>query len=1043
MPEEAVSIPRRRLRKRWIALALLVLIFFVLLSLWSQRRQLATGYIERELARRGVQARYQITRFGIGTQRMEHVVIGDPAHSDLTADWVELRMSYGLRYPQVAHITARGVRLRGRIVDGKLSLGQIDKLLPPPTDAPFSLPDVSIDVADTAMRLDTPIGRVGLSLMGNGNLAGGFRGRAIALSRQLNVVGCAIEAPVAILGISIAGRRPSLDGPVRGERLGCGNDIAVQAPVVDLDVRLARALDAWDGRARLRSGEARAGADRIGSLEGRLSFDGNNELTKGRLALAGMDGRFGDLSSARLQFEGRYEASARRRRAVMDGDANATALAANDAMLRPIIASLRSAAGTPIEPFGQALAAALARGGRDVDARARFNLSVGQGSMRVRIASLDARSRSGARLTLAGGDGLTVGGGASRIDGRIALAGGGFPQVEAILRQDPGGPINGTAVVRPYAVGAARLALDTIRFGGVPGGVTRISTLARVDGPFSGGQVRALALPISGWFGRGAFAFGESCTPLGFQSLRYGTLTLAPTRLRLCPVGRGIVWKAGGGPVRGGADIAPMRLAGRLGSSPITYASDRFRFDLGAGGFTSTKVAVRLGSSDYVNRLDLAALTGRFTVRGVEGNFTGGAGKIANVPLLLSEARGRWQVVGGRAEVDGSMAVTDEADPSRFYPLRSDDFHLIWENNRIAGNGWLRDPESGTRVTRATIVHDLDTGRGRAELDVPGIVFNDQFQPEQLTRLSLGVIALVKGELKGRGEIGWSPQGTTSSGTFSTTGMDLAAPFGPVTGLTTRIHFTDLLGLVTAPDQRASIQRIQTGIDVFDGQVRYQLLPGLKVRVQSGIWPFAGGRLLLDETVLDFSQESPKHLTFRVEGMDAAAFVEQMQFSNIAATGTFDGIVPMVFDDRGGRIVNGYLAARAGGGTVSYIGELTEAELGAYGKLAFDALKSMRYNKLTVTLNGALDGEFVAGVELHGIAREAPSPGGIPGMALRQLAKIPFEFNIVARGLFRAIIGTMRSLKDPSGLIQQVLPPEIRDQPTSLSVQPKESETVP
>jgi hypothetical protein len=165
-----------------------------------------------------------------------------------------------------------------------------------------------------------------------------------------------------------------------------------------------------------------------------------------------------------------------------------------------------------------------------------------------------------------------------------------------------------------------------------------------------------------------------------------------------------------------------------------------------------------------------------------------------------------------------------------------------------------------------------------------------------------------------------------------------------------------------------------------------------------------------------------------------------MKFSNIAATGTFDGIVPMVFDEHGGRIVNGYLAARPTGGTVSYIGELSEAQLGSYGKLAFDALKSMRYSKLAITLNGDLAGEFVAGVELDGIAREAPNPGGVAGYALGQLAKIPFKFHIVARGPFRAIIGTMRSLRDPSGLIQQVLPTQLKDQPAS--VQAKESETV-
>ena len=41
------------------------------------------------------------------------------------------------------------------------------------------------------------------------------------------------------------------------------------------------------------------------------------------------------------------------------------------------------------------------------------------------------------------------------------------------------------------------------------------------------------------------------------------------------------------------------------------------------------------------------------------------------------------------------------------------------------------------------------------------------------------MIALVEGTVKGEGQIEWGPGGTTSTGTFSTVGMNLAAPFGP------------------------------------------------------------------------------------------------------------------------------------------------------------------------------------------------------------------------------------------------------------------------
>ena len=88
---------------------------------------------------------------------------------------------------------------------------------------------------------------------------------------------------------------------------------------------------------------------------------------------------------------------------------------------------------------------------------------------------------------------------------------------------------------------------------------------------------------------------------------------------------------------------------------------------------------------------------------------------------------------------------------------------------------------------------------------MPGIRFDKDYQPEQLTRLTTGVVALVDGILKGQGEIAWDETGSRSSGTFSTDDMDFAAAFGPVEGLSTTLHFTDLLGLATAPGQDAKV----------------------------------------------------------------------------------------------------------------------------------------------------------------------------------------------------------------------------------------------
>ena len=113
----------------------------------------------------------------------------------------------------------------------------------------------------------------------------------------------------------------------------------------------------------------------------------------------------------------------------------------------------------------------------------------------------------------------------------------------------------------------------------------------------------------------------------------------------------------------------------------------------------------------------------------------------------------------------------------------------------------------------------------------------------------------------------------TSTGDFTTANVDLAAPFGPVTGVAGTIHFSDLLGLTTSPAQVINVRSINPGILVENGVIRYQLLPHQLVKVERGEWPFMGGRLILDETVLNFAHSSAKRLTFEVVGLDAHTFV--------------------------------------------------------------------------------------------------------------------------------------------------------------------------
>ncbi|MGZ8282457.1 MAG: intermembrane phospholipid transport protein YdbH family protein [Allosphingosinicella sp.] len=1048
---------RRRRRPRGWRLALILLALLVVVAVavvWSVRVQLATRYVESELARRGVRATYEISQVGLRTQVLENLVIGDPRRPDAVIRRVEIGVRIGLTGPQIGLIRARGVRMRGRVVGGRLRLGDIDKLLPPPTGLPFRLPDQDVDVEDAAIALDTPAGQVALGLAGRGNLADGFRGQLAMVSRGLGVGDCRIERPRALVAVGVDDLRPSFRGPLAMRSLRCGNDLAAVRPLFALNATLTPALDGWRGETAMRVARLEAGPPRLSAIEGRLTFRGDLRRTAGRVDIATGPAAADVFRAARTRFVGSYAVSGQGGDLALNGEVGVGGFALRPDAAAGIAGALRAAEGTPFGPIGDALAGAVLRAVRGGgDATAQVRLVNGRGFAALRLGQLRYATASGARFAADGGRGITYYWPSEtlRVDGDFALSGGGFPDARFGLRQaTPGGAIEGSGRVGAMRAGDARLALDAISFIARPGGVTTFRTALLADGPLGGGRVAGLTLPLSGRFGPDGLALGEGCAPVAFRSLEIDQLRFGPSRLPLCPTGRALVWQARGGPVQAGAELRGPRLAGRLGQSPLLIASDRVR--VGLDGFVANSLAMRLGPAAAFNRLDIATLSGRFVPQGVTGAFAGLSGKLASVPLRVDQGDGRWQYLGGDLLMQGGLRLTDAVDPIRFRPMTSDDFRLTLADNRIHANGWFEHPDSGTRITRATVDHDLATGAGAALLDVEGLAFTETFQPDAITPLTIGVVALVNGTVNGQGRIEWDSRGTRSTGTFSTADMDLAAPFGPVEGLSTSIRFTDLLGLTSAPGQVAEMDLVRAGVDVYDGHLTYQIQPNYHVAIESGRWPFAGGELFLQPTVLDFSQPSTKYITFRVVGLDAAAFIQQMEFSNISATGTFDGLIPMEFDIRGGRIVGGRMSARPPGGNLAYIGELTEQDLGAYGNLAFQALKALRYDRFDLSLDGALDGEFLTIIDLDGIARDPemtslPSGSGIAemiaGRVFRQVARIPFEFNIRIQGQFRALIATARSFEDPTPLIQSVLPEMLRNQSINVNdVQNDESEPV-
>ncbi|WP_420145935.1 intermembrane phospholipid transport protein YdbH family protein [Sphingobium sp.] len=1061
----------RRAWLRWLGMGTGSL-GLVLVGLWTQRAPIAENFISRELNRRGVQANYDLVEVGLRTQRIENIVLGNPARPDLTARWVEVDIAFAGLTPQVAAVRAGGVRMRGSYRDDVLRLGELDKFRDPDSTAPFSLPDILLSVADARMTLDTDAGRVGMQLDGSGNLLSGFRGRLAAATPRASLAGCNLSQATAWVGIAMQQGQPHLSGPVRADAASCPEaGAAIARPLATLDVKLGQALDSWRGHVDLSGDALRGKGMLLAGPAGRIDFDGNAARTGGKLRFAakaftgqGMMLRDAALSGDWVTGAQGYS---------LKGGFSAQDLHAS--VRDPLGGLTKATAGTPVAPLARQLANAIDRAGSANRLRTGFALvqKSSGGSIVITDASLDARS--GARVGLAPESLATLswpgrkGGVDWSLDGALRTGGGGLPNAALRLARRAGGGFGGELFVDPYAAGDARLTLDRVRFTADASGATRFTTAMRLDGPLPDGRLQGLSLPVEGRMAaNGALTINPGCVPLSLVEALYAAFALGQTRQTLCPVG-GAMFATGPAGTSGGAEIRDLALAGRNGDNPMRLTADHARFVLGRTGFALANPAFSIGPQDMPTvRLSAASMDGAANKDGFAGRVEGAGGQIGAVPLILEQGAGDWSFAKGALRLHAAATVRDSQAPSRFVPLAIPDFTLAMKDGRITAGGSLTAPRNSMLVARTDIVHDLSSGKGHADLTVPGLTFGPGLQPEDVTPITLGVVANVNAKVSGQGRIDWTGSHVTSNGTFRTDNASLAAAFGPVEGLSGEIHFTDLIGLVSAPGQEVRIAKVNPGVEVQDGVVRYRLEAGQKVRIEGGGWPFSGGKLDLLPTTMNFGEDVDRYMTFRVIGLDAGAFIQAMELDNVSATGTFDGIMPLIFNAKGGRVAGGVLVARQQGmpplimpegvlpaipcdptrqsGVLSYVGPVSNEQVGVMGKMAFDALKDLQYKCLTILMDGALDGEMVTNVVFNGVNRG--KLGDAPSGITRSFIGLPFIFNVRIAAPFRGLMGTAQSFIDPSQLIQNSIGDQVQGEmrtgtQQNLAVQPAESDKVP
>ena len=1012
---EAVAARPRSFWRRWIVFPFLLILALVILALWVQREDIANDVIGSTLESYGIPATYEIERIGGRRQVLTNIVVGDPARPDLTVERAEVVIRYRFGYPGIASVRLVRPRLYGTLYSGKLSFGTLDPLLfPEGPEEPFEFPDMRLALVDGRALLESDYGPVGFKAEGSGHLRGGFEGRLAATAPELAFGECEASGTTLYGTIGIDAERPTFSGPLRLRELDCGDGaLALAETNLTAGFRFDRDLKGIEASL---DGDTR-GAAVAGTLAERLALDGEATFRRGELTasyeiegteLAHPQARLGAFAldgTARagdgfdwVRVESEFEGRGFRPGPALDETLAEAADGMDDTLLGAVLrkvrgALLRESAGSSFD-------------GR-VDARKTGTV------LAIAVPQASLTGGSGQRLlTLSRFQYGSAGGGLPRLSGNFATGGRDLPRIEGRIEQRGAEGFTARLAMAEYAAERARLAIPGLVLVSSGDGLGFSGSVV-ASGELPGGETRNLRLPLSGnWSRTAGLSLWRECTDLRFDSLRFANLTLERRALRLCPTAGGAIVRYDERGLRVAAGAPSLDLAGRLGETPIAIRSGPIGIAW-PGAISARQMIVSLGPRDTATTFAVEDLTANFG-KTIGGRFAGTDVRMFAVPLDLVGASGNWDYSAGVLRIaDGEFRLVDrQADP-RFEPLVARGGTLSLEDNLILAEATLREPTTDRVVTDIDIRHDLTTGRGHADLAVPGLLFDRQLQPETLSRLMLGVIANAEGTITGTGRIDWNEAGITSSGEFSSESLDFAAAFGPVKGASGTIVFTDLLGLTTAPNQRIRVASINPGIEIFDGEIGIELREGRILALTGGTWPFMGGTLTIRPVTLNLGVSEERAYILDIEGMEAARVVEHLELSNISATGTFDGTVPVIFDSAGnGRLVGGTLVSR-GGGNVSYVGALTYEDMGAIANFAFEALKSLDYERMTVTVNGPLTGEIITQVRFDGVSQGA---GAKQNFITKRLANLPIRFVINIRASFYQLITNLKSLYDPASV---------------------------
>lgn len=525
---------------------------------------------------------------------------------------------------------------------------------------------------------------------------------------------------------------------------------------------------------------------------------------------------------------------------------------------------------------------------------------------------------------------------------------------------------------------------------------------------------------------------GRSCLKLDSDGVRFGSVQLGAFATPICPEGNEFIkpGQAFAGSTTLGDISVPIAFSSNSGNVSFTNAeidwtggktasvsavADALTLSLNIGeqSLTIDGQTLRLGLATRANAPP--ALSARLGATKFGGSLI--PAEVSSADFRFDGTTGDGGVKGGLS-ADGVVIRDFRSDPI-YQPLTADldatlngpDFYMT---------GPLKLASNGITVADTLLRLDITTLTGMAAVNSRDLTFAPGgLQPWRLSDRLRGVFTDARGDLVASAR--FDIEGGSIAGTADVTVSDFGfqtTRLGRVQGVNGQVSFSDIMALTTQAGQTISVDRLNPGVPLENGEITFQLVEGSEFKVESAAFPFAGGTLALSPLTWSLAGEQ-QAIEVTANGIELSKLVEVLKLPDTRATGTVSGSFPINVEGTDIFVRDARLKADEQGGYISYQGTAADSAGAAdpNAKMAFEALQDFDFTVLELGLDGNVRDRMTISLILEGKSRK----GIAYGNGNQVLNGQPFLFDITVNSALGELLRNAQYYTSQKSLTDEVV----------------------